>query len=233
MKRHAFTLIELLVVIAIIAILAAILFPVFAKAREKARQTSCSSNLKQIGLAILQYVQDYDEMMPTHGRDDTLDAATQQRQAASYPGWIANIIIPYMKSYDLFRCPSKGNWQNGWQNPHDNMRRTAFAYNYVLAWNKSLGDLAEGQAGVARLALMWDSANAWPDSLRWLVERDFAWFSADNRQWTHWHMDRNNFLFADGHVKADSFRAMTWEQFTNETPSSAFYGVNCLTTRPY
>ncbi len=62
--RRGFTLIELLVVIAIIAILAAILFPVFAKAREKARQSSCLSNLKQIGLATLQYVQDYDETLP-------------------------------------------------------------------------------------------------------------------------------------------------------------------------
>lgn len=64
MRRHGFTLIELLVVIAIIAILAAILFPVFAKAREKARQSSCLSNLKQINVAILSYVQDFDEMFP-------------------------------------------------------------------------------------------------------------------------------------------------------------------------
>src|SRR3954462_5319454 len=65
-KRQGFTLIELLVVIAIIAILAAILFPVFSKAREKARQTTCASNLKEIGLALQQYVQDYDSVFP-HG----------------------------------------------------------------------------------------------------------------------------------------------------------------------
>ena len=66
MSRRGFTLIELLVVIAIIAILAAILFPVFAKAREKARQTSCLSNLKQLGLSFLMYAQDYDELLPSY-----------------------------------------------------------------------------------------------------------------------------------------------------------------------
>jgi prepilin-type N-terminal cleavage/methylation domain-containing protein len=64
MRRHGFTLIELLVVIAIIAILAAILFPVFAQAREKARQTQCTNNMKQNALAVLQYIQDYDERFP-------------------------------------------------------------------------------------------------------------------------------------------------------------------------
>src|ERR1041385_3748666 len=64
-NKRGFTLIELLVVIAIIAILAAILFPVFAQAREKARQTSCLSNEKQLGLAVMQYLQDYDELLPT------------------------------------------------------------------------------------------------------------------------------------------------------------------------
>ncbi|MEO7719008.1 MAG: DUF1559 domain-containing protein [Capsulimonas sp.] len=91
-SRKGFTLIELLVVIAIIAILAAILFPVFAKAREKARQISCASNLRQIGIGILQYTQDFDENYPTGGR------------AQLGQGW-AGIVYPYVKSTGAFKCP--------------------------------------------------------------------------------------------------------------------------------
>ncbi len=98
-KSNGFTLIELLVVIAIIAILAAILFPVFAKAREKARQSQCSSNLKQIGLAIQQYIQDYDEMVPS--------AAYQNYTGCwTYYNW-EFAIYPYVKSDKLFQCPSR------------------------------------------------------------------------------------------------------------------------------
>lgn len=92
--RKAFTLIELLVVIAIIAILAAILFPVFARARENARRSSCQSNLKQIGLGILQYSQDYDEKFVPCG----LNIGGQSP-------W-AEVVQPYMKSKQVFRCPS-------------------------------------------------------------------------------------------------------------------------------
>src|ERR1700729_3180729 len=92
-KNKGFTLIELLVVIAIIAILAAILFPVFAKAREKARQTACLSNEKQMGTAVMMYVQDYDEHMPSVW--DTNTGLT----------W-ADEIYPYVKSLGVFVCPS-------------------------------------------------------------------------------------------------------------------------------
>ena len=95
--KRGFTLIELLVVIAIIAILAAILFPVFAKVREKARQTSCLSNEKQIGLSILQYVQDYDETFPMAARP------THDQN-----GWV-NSVYPYVKSTSLFSCPDDPN----------------------------------------------------------------------------------------------------------------------------
>lgn len=91
-KPSGFTLIELLVVIAIIAILAAILFPVFARARENARRASCTSNLKQVGLAFMQYSQDYDEQMPFY----------YTRAAV----WWMDAIQPYTKSYQVFKCPS-------------------------------------------------------------------------------------------------------------------------------
>ncbi|MDR3709427.1 MAG: DUF1559 domain-containing protein [Capsulimonadaceae bacterium] len=101
----AFTLIELLVAIAIIAILAAILFPVFATAREKARQTSCSSNLKQLGLGMLQYVQDNDETYP-RGIGGWCTAGGNPPCAWTFnnSGW-AGPIYPYVKSVNVFVCP--------------------------------------------------------------------------------------------------------------------------------
>jgi len=95
--RRGFTLIELLVVIAIIAILAAILFPVFAQAREKARQTACLSNQKQIGTAMMMYMQDYDEMIAPA----QLGGSTGN-PAVSWP----TMIMPYIKNADVFVCPS-------------------------------------------------------------------------------------------------------------------------------
>ena len=105
MKR-GFTLIELLVVIAIIAILAAILFPVFAKAREKARQTSCLSNLKQIALANLQYISDYDQTTLRWRR------YSYQAPTGSYPNGTTDLqsmpalLQPYIKNNQIFMCPS-------------------------------------------------------------------------------------------------------------------------------
>ena len=101
-SKHGFTLIELLVVIAIIAILAAILFPVFAQAREKARAIACISNEKQIGLGLIQYSQDYDEYMVKawYGPNGYLDS---DPKAGTYKGMDA--IQPYVKSTQVFHCP--------------------------------------------------------------------------------------------------------------------------------
>jgi len=99
-KKRGFTLIELLVVIAIIAILAAILFPVFSRAREQARKTACLSNMKQIGQALMMYVQDWDETFPytTSCQAPGVGAATDQPQGK---------LHPYIKNVDVWTCPSE------------------------------------------------------------------------------------------------------------------------------
>jgi prepilin-type N-terminal cleavage/methylation domain-containing protein/prepilin-type processing-associated H-X9-DG protein len=110
-RRRAFTLIELLVVIAIIAVLAAILFPVFAQAREKARQTSCTSNLRQIGLAFAQYMTDYDERLPDR-RDLKAALPGGYKPWNDWPtsdprgGWAVLVLDPYIKNGSIWSCPS-------------------------------------------------------------------------------------------------------------------------------
>lgn len=120
-RKTAFTLIELLVVISIIALLAAILFPVFGRARENARRASCLSNLKQIGIGIMQYTQDYDEKYPSNFPSVAGNGITQTD--ASKPGfkygvndgrsgallnWVTwmDLIDPYVKSVQIYDCPS-------------------------------------------------------------------------------------------------------------------------------
>ena len=97
MRRQAFTLIELLVVIAIIAVLAAILFPVFAQARDKARQASCLSNTRQIGSAVMMYAQDHDEGLPPWWTSTP----------TGYAYWHVH-LKPYVKNLQVFICPSAG-----------------------------------------------------------------------------------------------------------------------------
>ena len=130
MRSKGFTLIELLVVIAIIAILAAILFPVFARAREKARQASCSSNVKQCTLAALMYIQDYDEMIQGWQVRNFGDSPCNNQQGL----WHHHIWNPYVKNWQIWICPSTGR-ENGkncgsWMNvPEVRSHGTSYALN--------------------------------------------------------------------------------------------------------
>jgi|GEM_PF-471192 prepilin-type N-terminal cleavage/methylation domain len=143
-KSGAFTLIELLVVIAIIAILAAILFPIFAQAREKGRQASCASNMKQVNLATLQYVQDYDETWPisrpvigggnsfgVHQASDTFTTPSEATRSI-----YANALQPYIKSWAVWGCPS-GEDHNYYDEPEDQLGEARFSYafnGYLNVW---------------------------------------------------------------------------------------------------
>jgi prepilin-type N-terminal cleavage/methylation domain-containing protein/prepilin-type processing-associated H-X9-DG protein len=133
-RRCAFTLIELLVVITIIAILAAILFPVFAQAREKARQTSCLSNMRQLGTALSMYVQDYDEAFPPSQSALLTDRRIPSSDRILAPTYGASRITPYVKNGEVFLCPSDRATQM-WV-PLDG---TPYRYSYYLNARLALG----------------------------------------------------------------------------------------------
>jgi len=115
-----FTLIEVLVVIAIIAVLAAILFPVFSRAREKARQAVCHSNLRQMGLAIRMYIQDFEAYPPQHAKCPMPDG-----RILHIRWW--NAIQPYQRNFQIFVCPSVPHWEPG--------RNMSYGYNYQYLGN--------------------------------------------------------------------------------------------------
>jgi len=197
-KKKAFTLIELLVVIAIIAILASILFPVFARARENARRASCMSNLKQIGLGMMMYVQDYDETYPM------LSSVPGDAELGLYPdgimrstNWIIR-IYPYVKSVQVFDCPSDGvNWKGG----SDIFSTISYGANYTflpyaLTDTTPLVKMAAVDK-VSQTIMLGDNDG----TTRYAFSRSTYSGAAPTRWLSDRHLDGANIAFADGHVK--------------------------------
>ena len=212
-ERSGFTLIELLVVIAIIAILAAILFPVFAKVREKARQTSCASNMKQLGLAIMQYTQDNDEHYP-----DGYDGQTTDVTQGKLLYWPA-AIFPYVKSYGAYQCPD---------NPHSSQIGCAYIYNNHALNMTSLASVDSP----AQIIMLADGGTTpyWADPAK--DPKNVNTAHGLNSDYTIWlsvgrviedsqarHTDHANLAFADGHVHVSPvlphFTGGSWTPIVN------------------
>ncbi len=228
-RERGFTLIELLVVIAIIAILAAILFPVFAQARDKANQASCQSNFKQIGLALLMYVQDYDETMPGYHNRVNLGSGNARVQ-----GWY-DLLEPYTKNEDIAICPQVR--PNSSSYGRDNLPPGQGFYKRTIVSSYNAGANFSGLAGVG-LTTIWNAYSPGvvlaevtkPAETIMLTEGSthmqmgnpiVLGFNEDGTPremnedgavgyMRYRHNLQANFLFADGHVKSRS-QLMTWD----------------------
>lgn len=237
-KKMGFTLIELLVVIAIIAILAAILFPVFARARENARRSSCQSNLKQIGLGLLQYSQDYDEAQPL--------TAFGGGGPSNYPTkykWM-DAIYPYVKSEQIFMCPSdtvSTNYRYAGNAPGQDLYLWG-SYTYNNAYY--------GYAGASPVGVKLAAIEA-PTTTAWILEQlnaadiELAWGNAAanpsvtmigginvlNPQFASKvparHLDTTNVLYCDGHVKSVKLDALAATK--SVVPPGQTTAVNIMT----
>jgi len=189
MTRRGFTLIELLVVIAIIAILAAILFPVFARAREKARQSSCLSNVKQITLGIMMYAQDYDEILPYASRFGT---------AGTPPTWDVG-LQPYVKNTQLFICPSNAGTRGyGWN--YQNFGYFSGTSGYSSTCGRAMAQVTQP----AETIIIGDN----PDSGMWGAGWEYIYGPTQATPPTDGignvsgrHNDGGNYGFVDGHSK--------------------------------
>jgi prepilin-type N-terminal cleavage/methylation domain-containing protein/prepilin-type processing-associated H-X9-DG protein len=213
-RTSGFTLIELLVVIAIIAILAAILFPVFARARENARRTSCMSNLKQIGLGVMQYTQDYDEKYPLNTympivlADGT--SSTPGNKFSVYVGstgkyltWM-DFIYPYVKSTQLFVCPSATAGDTTPSYGYNNAFAGGPGWPYQYKYGAPIGSVSlSAVSRAAENVLIMDYSNPYaayanPNDGAFPWSRD-ANPTVSNRVVPH--LDGGTICYADGHVK--------------------------------
>ena len=202
-RSGGFTLIELLVVIAIIAILAAILFPVFAKAREKARQASCQSNIKQIGIACMQYAQDYDEIMVPNWRGSQFGADDAYT-------WRL-MVFPYIKNEQAFFCPS---WVQGktWEAIYE-PNIVGYEWNgwagyggNTVHWDTASPIAPMGQpmadiAAAAQTLLLGDQDNLINVTFQISYQSNVHDYTRVGQKAAQRHNEGCNYAYIDGHVK--------------------------------
>ena len=223
MRARAFTLIELLVVIAIIAILGAILFPVFAQARESARLTTCTSNARQIGLGMMMYADDYDEILPPRRDESAPTCQAQIWQPGGTDTWTVfrrnwkHLVNAYVKNTDLYRCPTNpaariADEQASCANtPEPRFMRGYFYYHAFFRVGGAPGS-SEWWAGrgyglrniesPANALLVAENKDVYPDYGPWMSF--FANWGAIGSNWgaKHRGSDRHStIIFADGHAK--------------------------------
>ncbi len=217
MKSHlckkGFTLIELLVVIAIIAILAAILFPVFAQAREKARQASCLSNLKQIGTAAMMYAQDYDERLASANFANSPAGLWGTPLWNAYGwGYMWPLWQPYIKNGQVYNCAdANDNWVGVAGDPNNPQYNLSYGYSEYIYnngyGNSKLAALASSPYGVAKIAIFGDCRfagifNDWDNGNTGTATYPTNYLArvalANNTKPRH---DGSTFGYADGHAK--------------------------------
>ncbi len=222
-RKVAFTLIELLVVIAIISILAAILFPVFARARENARRASCMSNLKQIGLGVMMYVQDYDEKYPL--RYNATSETPPDGVWYSDTWFWQQIIYPYTKSDQLYYCPSAPYTSHPYEGQYGaNVQvvtaSTPLSLAAVVAPATTYMIMDAGPYTMSVTYLFSPTGNFWylPGTEKFngtpaasLTPYALTGGYASDYEGDGRHFDGNNVAFADGHVKWEKTAAM-WNE---------------------
>lgn len=230
-RKTGFTLIELLVVIAIIAILAAILFPVFAQARAKARQTACLSNMKQLGVALMMYAQDYDERLPGNhnGNAEAIGLPLGFMDNGSLRNW-ARSLVPYIKNFDIYKCP---------QAPPRNLTASP-GYNYSFEpgagnTNYYLNGIAADRS-LAAITTPADTIFLHETSVQTrtcqvrprllTVNNVLMAEEANTSTYDLIHSEGANLLFCDGHAKFQKKTAIRFAQF-------GMTGTDCPANRTF